>query len=158
LNEAKPEIALYQRAEAGSAAVGATLAPARDADDHQLRIPAQQFIRRQSHLLKRAGPETFNEHVRGLGQAQQNFARIGMAKIDAQAAFVAAVELPTRLDVAGGPAAQGVAVVWLNLDDLGTEIAKHLRHGVACDKPRHVEHSHASERSCGVGFVFALMQ
>ena len=57
-----------------------------------------------------------------------------------------AVDLPVRRDALGLPGAQRVAGRRLDLDDLGAEVAEHLRQHVAREQPRHVEHAQPSQR------------
>ena len=147
---------LDQRAEAGTPPVRSILAPARYADDHQLRVRPQEFLRREFHRLQRAGTEALDEDRRGRHEFQQQFACFWPAQL--QAFFVAPIQLPVGRDALRLPGAQRVARGRLDLHHLGAEIAQHLCQRIAGDQAREIEHAHAMQRAARLWGVVPLLQ
>ena len=143
--------ALHQRAEARLLRVGPGLAPARDAHDDELGVAGVQHGGAEAHPLERAGAVVLDQHLRALGERQQQLLGAGLAQVQRHALLVAGVLLPEQRVALDAPMAQGIALVGvLDLDDLGAEVGELEGDHVAGDQPRQVEHGDAVERAGGV--------
>src|SRR5262249_51649239 len=104
-------------------------------------------IGREAHLFKGAGPETFDQHGRSRNKLPDQRHRLIMTEFDAEAALVARVHLPSRLDILGAPAAKRVAFTRLDLDDIGAEISEMLRQQIAGNEPRKIDDPKPGQRA-----------
>ena len=144
-------IALDQRAEARLVAIAPLLAPAGNAQNHQLRVDRVQLGRRQAHFFHDARPEALDQDRGRLRElAHDRAAGIG-AQVERHALLVAAVDLPRRLDVLDAPRAQRVALRRLDLDDFRAEIRELEREHIARHQPRQVDHADPVQGASGLG-------
>ncbi len=111
-----------------------------------------QRVRAKTHALQRAGTIVLDQHMRGVGELQQQLARLRVAQVQRQALLVARVGLPEERLAADLPVAQRIALARvLDLDHLGAEVGQLQRQHVARDEARQVEHDDAFKRAGGVG-------
>ena len=103
--------ALDQRAEAGPVAIGAVLAPARDAHDDQAAGCARCSSAGPSPIFSSVPGRKFSISTSALGdQVEQQLAAARLAQGQRHALLVAGVELPVDADAVGLPGAQRVAL------------------------------------------------
>ena len=97
---------------------------------------ASSVVRREAHLLQRAGPEILDEDV---GAVEQRLAAppcpSSSRRLRTMRALVAAVGLPEERVAVVLPVAQRIALRRLDLDDVGAEIAELQAQHVAGDEP-----------------------
>ena len=131
-------------------AVGPVLAPAVNAGIDQPRIALAERVRAEPQRLELLRPDVVDEHVGPIDQPQQHLARRRGLQVEHDAALVAVDPHEQRGHVAADArpgVARGVALRRLDLDDVGAEIAQHLR-GVGPEHHRgEIEHAHARERT-----------
>ena len=131
-------------------AVGPVLAPAVDAGVDQPRIALAQRLRPEPEPIELLRPDVVHEHVGPIDQPQQRLARRRGLEVEHDAALVAVDPHEQRGHVAAHArpgVARGVALRRLDLDDVGAEIAQHLR-GIGPEHHRgEIEHAHARERA-----------
>ena len=123
---AKPAHRLADRAEGGLVAVGAVLAVAADAGDHQARVGSVQLGRAEAIALQLAGAIIFHQGVGPPRQPQQLRLVGRVLEVERDAELVAAMHAePHRMAVLlAAPAAEGVAARRFHLDHLGAEIGQ----------------------------------
>ena len=144
--------ALDQRAEARLLRVGARLAPAGDAHDHQLAVAGVQGFGPELHALQRPRAIVLDQHVGVLDEAQQQLLAARLAQVQRQALLVAGVGLPEQRVALYPPVTQGIALGGvLDLDHLAAEVGELQREHVARHQPRQIEHDDAVERAGGIG-------
>ncbi len=94
-------------------------------------------------FLQRASLEILDQNVGGLEQAKDDLAPLRLRKVEHDAALVAidADEVGGGVALEGrSPATRLVALRWLDLDDLGTMVAEHLRAVRPAEHAREVDH------------------
>ena len=136
--------------EARAVLVGASLAVARDAHQHQAGVHGLQLVRPQAPLLHGAGPEILAEDV-GLGdEALEERSTLGLAEVEGDGLLVALLREPSIAvaALAGRPEfAQRIARPrLLDLDDLGAELAEDGGCERPSDEGRKVDDADAMER------------
>ena len=131
-------------------AVGPVLAPAMDAGIDQPRVALGERVRAKPQRLELLRPDVVHEHVGLIDHAQQHVARLRALQVEHDAPLVAVDPHEQRGHVAAHArpgVARGVALRRLDLDDVGAEIAQHLR-GIGPEHHRgEIEHAHARERT-----------
>ena len=122
--------------------------PAADRVD-EARIALTQLVVAEPEPFHRPGTKVVDEHVGAAHQAQDDVEPGGLSEVHRQRAFV---PVGGEEDVAHAvrPRQRGTRVVAaprpLDLDDVGAEVAEHLRRKRAERDLREVEHAHAVER------------
>ena len=134
---------LDQRAETGTTPVGSCLAPTRNPHDHEPRLDRVQLGGRETHGLERSRPEALDQHGGPGNELADQRDGVRMPEVEAEAALVARMDLPGRLDAVDAPAPQRVTVARLDLDDVGAEIGEVLAEQVAGDEAGQVDDPHA---------------
>ena len=106
LMAANPLIASAMVAKPGSVGVGAVLAEAGDAGDHERRVAGEQHVGTEAEALERAGPEVLDQHVGAVAQAEEDVEVVaGSFRSSAMQRLLRATQLPPqRHAVASGRA------------------------------------------------------
>ena len=89
-------VGLEQAREAGVARVGAGLAEAGHAQDHQLRLRLPQRLLVQPPAVERARAVVLDQHVELRQQAQEQRLALGLAQVERDRALVAVHRLPEQ--------------------------------------------------------------
>ncbi len=143
-------VTLDQRAEARLVAIAPVLAPAGNAQNHQLRVDRAQLGRRHPHVFHHARPEALDHDRSRPAELAHDGAAGVRAQVERHALLVAAIDLPGGLDVLHLPRAQGVAFRRFDLDHLGAEIRELQGEHVARDQTRQVDDADPVQRSARV--------
>ena len=135
---------LRHRVVARSRRRGAGGAEAADRAVDEARVEFAQPLLAHAQLLRHAGPEVLDVHVRRLHQLVQALAVGLLLGVERDAALVAVVGLEMRAVEAALEGAERVARArLLDLDDVGAQVAQHHAAGRPGDERALLEHAHA---------------
>jgi hypothetical protein len=130
------------------------LSPSGDAGDDQVRVTGEQDVGRQSKPFQGARGEVFGQHVRPLGEVEQERPTARVLQVKGDAALAARVGLPVGVVAVDQRGAQLVAHPRLfNFDHVGAQVGQDRGEVAARDQPRQIEHPNAIERSGGARLV-----
>ena len=150
LNAAPAAHCFADHAEAGTTGIRTGLSITRDAHNDQLGKFFEQLFGIKAPFLQRAGPETLDEYRSRRQQLQQEFLRLGLAQVEAQALLVAPVDLPVGRNALGLPGAQRVPGGRLDLEQYG--MSANLGPGTALTIETRVENKSDVPMPFSLGF------
>ena len=142
-------------------AIRAVLAEARDGAPDQLGILAAQLVGAQPEAGEHARPVVLDHHVAGGREPPHQLDAFRGLEVDHDAALVAVER--DEIDAVGTDemrlhGARQIALRRLQLDDLGAEIAQHLRAIRPRQDLRHVEDEQALQERAQAGHEFSLLE
>ena len=140
----------------GTQGVGAGLAIAGDAAQHDARVALGQHLVAEAEARHHARAKAFDDDVGGLDQAQEQRAPFGLLEVQAQAALVAVDDLvePARVAAHRAHGARVVAGAGVfDLDDVGAVIGQMLGGQGAGKEAGEIEDAHALEWRAARGGV-----
>ncbi len=148
---------LHQVILARARGVGAGAPVARRRRVDQPRVALVQRLVSQARAVHHARTEILDHDIRLLDQLEDPLEVRGILEVDLDAALVAVegeerVGLTVRARGKDAPLPHPFAVLLLELDDVGTEVAQDLRRERALQQRREIEHADPGERPrCGGG-------
>src|SRR5207245_5585955 len=149
---------LDHRSEPGPIAIGAVLAPTRDASKDETGIVGGQDVPAETPFLERAGQVVLDQDVGATAKPSQERLPARVGEIQGDRALAARVHLPPQLPTLAEPGAQRIAAARvLDLDDVRAVVGQDGREDTPGDQARAGDDAEGRARAahCGDGALKA---
>jgi hypothetical protein len=142
-----PGIGQIGEVVAGARGKRPVLPEARHAAVDEGRIARQNRFRTGAEPLHHARPEAFDQHIRIVEQAQEQFHALGPLEVELEDVAAVPVEIEFRPHVEEAPARREA----LDAQHRGTHFRKHQAGERHRPEPRHLDHLQPGKRACPDG-------